>query len=105
MRSRPATGPVEHAHRTERVPSAGQALAIVHLDVGLARVDVLKRPAAVGIATALDDPDRLGDALVGLDAGIAQVLKPAQDVVEIPGRERELEPAGVDHLAGRLPTE
>ena len=35
--------------------------------MGLARVDVLERPAAVGIPIALDDADRLGDALVGLD--------------------------------------
>ena len=73
--------------------------------VGLARVDVLERPAAVGIAIVLDDSDRLGHALVGPDLGVAQVVEPAQDVVVPPGREREPQPVGVDHLAGRLPTE
>jgi len=50
-------------------------------------VDVLERPAAIRIAIALDDRDRLGDSFVGLDAGLPQVLEPAQDVVEVPGRE------------------
>ena len=58
--------PVEHAHRAERVPPARLALAVLHLEVGLARVDVLERPPAIGIPIALDDPDRLGDPLVGL---------------------------------------
>src|SRR5712691_1540107 len=97
--------PVQHAKRAERVPPARLALAVIHLEVGFALVDVLERPPAVGIPVALDDADRLLDALVGRDAGVAQVLQPAQDVVEVPGRERELEPARVDHLAGRLPTE
>ena len=55
--------------------------------MGLALMHVLERPPAVGIPVVLDDPDRLGDALLGLDLGAAQVFQPAQDVVEIPGRE------------------
>jgi hypothetical protein len=97
--------PVEHPHRAERVPPARRAFAVLHPDVGFTRVDVPERPPAVGIPIALDDPDRLGDALVGLDVGVAQVLESAQDVVVIPVREREAEPAAVDHLAGRLAAE
>ena len=66
-------------------------------------MDDPERPSAVREPVALDDPDRLGDALVGLEPGIAQVVQPAQDVVVPPGREREPEPVGIDHLAGRLP--
>ena len=65
--------PVEDAPRTERIPPARLALAVLHLEVGLARVDVLERPPAVGIPIALDDPDRLGNAFLGLDLGAAQV--------------------------------
>ena len=55
--------------------------------------------------------DRLGHALVGRDAGAAQVLQPAQHVVVPPGREGEARPRGaalaisLDHLAGRPPAE
>src|SRR5439155_19232953 len=97
--------PVEDPQRAKRVPAARLALAVLHLEVALAPEDVLERPAAVGIPIALDGLDRLGDALVGLVAGVAQVVEPAQDVVEVPVRERELEPAGVDHFAGALPAE
>lgn len=68
-------------------------------------MDVLKRPAAIGIAVAFDDPDRLGDAIVGLETGVSQVVEAAKDVVVLPGRERERQPVGVDDLAGRLPSE
>src|SRR6185369_6578442 len=105
IRSPPVPEPAEHAQRAEGVPPAGLALAVLHLDVNLARVDVLERPPAVRIPMALDDADGLGDALVGLDPRVAQVIEAAQDVVVPPGRERELEPARVDHLAGRLPPE
>src|SRR5205814_5285023 len=66
---------------------------------------VLARPAALHVPVAPDDGDRLGDALVGSIARVAQVVEPAQDVVEVPVRERELEPARIDQLAGRLPPE
>src|SRR5213594_3194061 len=90
--------PVEDPQRAKRVPAARLALAVLHLEVALAPEDVLERPAAVGIPIARD-------GLVGLVAGVAQVVEPAQDVVEVPVRERELEPAGVDHFAGALPAE
>ena len=57
-------------------------------------------PSAVSVPIAFDDSDRLSDALVACDLGAAQVLERAQHVIEVPGRERELEPALVDHLAG-----
>src|SRR5207244_8745722 len=96
--------PVEHAQRPERVPAARLAFAVLHLEVDLALVDVLERPPPVGIPIALDDRDRLRDSLVR-PASVAQVVEPAQDVVEIPVWEREPEPARIDHLAGRLPPE
>jgi hypothetical protein len=68
-------------------------------------MDGLERPPAVGRAVAPDDLDRLGHAVVGRDASLAKVLEAAEHVVEVPVRERELEPARVDHLAGRLAAE
>ena len=64
-----------------------------------------ERPPAVRIALASTTPMASAIALVGLDLGVAQVVESAQDVVMPPGRERGLEPVGVDHLAGRLPPE
>ena len=97
--------PVEHAHRAESVPATRRALAILHLEVRRALADVLEGPPAIRTPVALNDPDCLGDALVWPLAGIAQVVERPEDVVVVPVRERELEVAGVDYLARRLPTE
>jgi hypothetical protein len=45
--------PLEHAQRAERGSPARLALAVLHQEVGLARVDILERPPAVGIPIAL----------------------------------------------------
>ena len=50
---------------------------------------VLERPSAVGVALRFHQLDRLGDPLVRLDAGAAQVVEAAQDVVVPVGRVRE----------------
>src|SRR4051794_31541707 len=71
----------------------------------LALVDVLEQPAAVGISLGVDDRDRLGGALIGRLARVAEVVEAAQNVVEVPGRERELEPGRIDHFAARLSSE
>src|SRR5215212_412639 len=92
--------PIEDTHGAQRVPAAGPALPFVHLEVRPAAMDVLRPPPAVRVAILLDDFDGLRNALVGRAAGRAEVIEPAQDVVVIPVRERELEPARVDHLAG-----
>ena len=64
----PTPRPAQSSTRSARsvFQRLGWPSPVLHLEVGLALVDVLERPAAVGIAIALDDPDRLGDALVGL---------------------------------------
>src|SRR5512135_847958 len=59
---------------------------------------VLQRPAAIRAAPGLDQLDRLSRAFVRRDAGAAQVLEPAQNIVMIAGWERELSPGRVDHL-------
>src|SRR6266542_5076652 len=96
--------PVQDPHGAKRVPAAGFALANVDLEEDLAGMSILGAPATFGVALGSDDFDSLRDSLLRRHAGVPQVLQPAQDVVEVPGWERELEPAGVDHLAGRLPT-
>src|SRR5215213_8524472 len=103
MRAR--SEPVEHAKRTEGVPAARLPFAVLHLEMRLTLVDILERPSAVWIAIPLDDANCLGDALVRRVAGVPEVVEGAQNVVEVPVRERELEPALVDHLAGRFPAE
>src|SRR4051812_32644901 len=100
-----APEPFEHAHGAQGVPPAGLALAVLHLEVGLAGVHVLQRPAAVGATVPLDNAKRLVEAFLTLDAGVTQVVEPTQDVVEVPVRERELKPALVDDLACRFPPE
>src|SRR5258706_14477998 len=103
--------PAEDAQGAEGVPSARPARALVRLDRHPAGVLDLERPAAVAVALRRDHLDRLGHALVGGDAGAAQVVQPSQHVVVPPGREGKAAPRGaalaisLDHLAGRAPAE
>ena len=75
--------------------SISTAIAVVAFSSG-------HRPS---VALRLDQLDRLGHALVGRDAGSAQVLESPQHVVVPPGREGEARPGGVDDLTGRPPPE
>src|SRR5439155_7035285 len=103
--------PAEDAQGAEGVPPARPAPALVRLDRHPAGVPGLERPPAVGVALRRDQLDRLGHALVGRDAGAAQVLQPPQHVVVPPRREREAGPGGpalaisLDDLARRPPAE
>src|SRR2546430_15235049 len=90
--SAPSARPVQDPQRAERVPAAGLALAVFHLEVDLALVDVLERPAAVRAPFLLYYFDRLGDPIVGLGLSSAEVFEAAQDVVEVVRRERGIEP-------------
>jgi len=71
----------------------------------------LERPPAVGVALGRDQVDRLGHALVGRDAGAAQVLEPPQHIVVPPRRKAEARPRGaalaisLNHFAGRSSAE
>ena len=67
---------------------------------GVVGVEPIERPAAVLVAPLLHQVRRLGDPRVGIDAGAAQVVEPAQHVVVPDDRKREARPAGIDHLAG-----
>src|SRR5258706_11184457 len=103
--------PAEDAQGAEGVPPARPALALVRLDRHPAGVLDFEWPPAVAVALRRDHLDRLGQALVGRDAGAAQVVQPPQHVVVPPGREGEAGPRGaalaipLDHLAGRAPAE
>src|SRR5260221_8335303 len=103
--------PAEDAQGAEGVPPARPALALVRLDRHPAGVLDLERPPAVAIALRRDQKGRLGHALVGRDAGAAQVVQPPQHVVVPPRREGEAGPCGaalaisLDHLARRPPAE
>ena len=67
--------PVQHAHGTERVPAAGLALAVVHLE-GVAPAWMFWRgQRPVRIALALHDRDRLATRSSADRAGIAQVVE------------------------------
>src|SRR5438105_2546142 len=91
--------------RAQGIPSARIALALVDLEVHLAGMGVLEWPSALGVALGPDVVDRLGHAVIGRHAGVAQVFEPAQDVVEVVGWEGEAGPVAVDDLPGREPTE
>src|SRR5260221_9065754 len=101
--------PAEDAQGAEGVPSTRPALALVRLDRHPAGVLDLERPPAGAVALRPDHLDRLGHALVGRDAGAAQVVQPPQHVVVPPRREGEAGPCGaalaisLDHLARRPP--
>src|SRR5437870_8593712 len=103
--------PAEDAQGAEGVPPARPALALVRLYRHPAGVPGLERPPAVAIALRRDQKRRFGHALVGRDAGAAQVVQPPQHVVVPPGREGEPGPRGaalavpLDRLAGRPPSE
>src|SRR5712692_7387388 len=84
--------PVQHPHRAESVPAAGLALTFIHLEVDRTRVRILQGPASVFGSLALDEIDRLGPPVVRFDARTLHVLEPAQNVVEVAGREGEAEP-------------
>jgi hypothetical protein len=68
---------VQHAQGAKGDPAARPALALVGLDRHGAWVPDLERPPAVAVALGRDQVDRLGRALVGRDAGAAQVLEPS----------------------------
>src|SRR5947209_5432479 len=103
--------PAEHAQGAESVPAAWPALALVQLDRHLAGVLDLERPPALAVALGGDQIYGLGHAVVGRDAGAAQVFEAAQHVVVPPGGEGEAGPRGaalqiaLDHLAGGPPAE
>ena len=118
-RPRPRAYPAQP--RAEYQSSTRKARSVFHrlgrpspssdLDRHRAGVAGLERPAAVAVALRCDQVDRLGHALVGRDAGAAQVFEPPQHVVVPPRREGEARPGGaalavaLDPLAGRPPAE
>src|SRR5207302_5446195 len=75
--------PIQNAHRAKRVPAARLALPFVHFEIDRTRMRILQGPASVFGSLALDKLDRLGDPLVRLDARAAQVVEPAQHVVQV----------------------
>jgi hypothetical protein len=60
----------------------------------------VERPAPILVAALNHGFDGLGDAAVGFDFRIPQIVESAQDVVVPKRREREPEPAFVDDFAG-----
>ena len=60
----------------------------------------VERPAPILMAALNHDFDGVGNAAVGFDSCIPQIIESAQDVVVPKRREREAEPAFVDDFAG-----
>src|SRR5262245_44889424 len=84
--------PAQHAERSKGIPAARFAGAAFHLEVHRARMRILERPTPMFVALLPHQLDRLGDALVGCDAGAPQVVQSPQDVVMPPRGERHLGP-------------
>src|SRR5437762_1103516 len=95
--------PAQDPQGAERVPAARPTIAVLEREIDLPRMAVLELPAPVRVSALLDDFDGLGQPRIGrVPIGRSKVLEAAQEVVEVPGRERELEPGRVDDLAGRF---
>jgi hypothetical protein len=60
----------------------------------------VQRPAPILVTALHHDFDGITDAAVGFDSRISQIIESAQDVVVPKRREREAQPAFVDHFAG-----
>src|SRR5262249_59437917 len=79
-----AVPPLQHPQCPEGVPAAGRAPSF-QLEVGLALVAVVERPAAVVAPRPSDDVDRLGEARIARRLDGLEVIERAQDVV-VPAR-------------------
>src|SRR5262249_37736216 len=97
--------PAQYAQRTQRVPAARRADGLAPREVERLDVCVVEQPGAVGLPLALDELDRVCDALVGCDAGAAQVVERAQDVVAVARGEGEGQERGQGDGARRAPAE
>jgi hypothetical protein len=87
------------------VPAARLALGLIHSQIQLLWMRVLKAPPPVLAALVDNEVDRLAHPLVPGDPRTPQILQRAQDVVEIAGWERERRKDRIDDLASRTPTE
>src|SRR5262249_3993998 len=103
-RERPG-GPVEDAQGTQRVPTAGAAVACLEREMDLAGVGVIQQPAAVRLLPRADHADGGLQPWVRRAAGGPKVLEAAQHVV-VPARGKgKAQPGRVDNLAVALPSE
>src|SRR5574341_2212362 len=98
-----ALPPLEHPQRAKGIPPAGRTETF-QLEVGLALVAVLQRPATVLALGAKEDADRFGKALVAGRAYGLEVIEGAEDIVVPPRREREAQEDGFDDLASAMGT-
>jgi len=82
-----AVVPVEDAQRPQRVPSAGAPVAVLELELGLARVGVLEQPGAVWLPLVADQLHGLGDApqwsQIGISTAVWVVLPFAVGLVRV----------------------
>src|SRR5262245_17324457 len=79
--ARPITvPPLQYPKCPEGIPAAGRAEAF-QLEVGLALVAVLERPAAIVAPRASDDVNRLGEARIAGRLNGLEVIEGAKDIV------------------------
>ncbi len=60
----------------------------------------IEGPSAILVAARKDDLDSFVHSVVGFDAGVAQIVEPAQDVIVPVCGIGEPQPAFVDDVAG-----
>src|SRR5690606_9833673 len=85
--------------RSERVPAARPAVALLHGEVNRTRMGVLQQPGAVWLLLAPHDLDGVREPRVSRATGGPEVVERGQHIVVPLGREREFEPCLVAHLA------
>jgi hypothetical protein len=87
----PLVVPAEHSQCPEGIPAAGLPHCFVPRDGDCFGIGGIEKPGSVGLPLAFDDAHGILHTLFWPNAGVAEVVESAKNVVVIAGREGELE--------------
>ena len=103
--------PAENSQSAERVPAARLADGFGERKREGFGVGIVEEPAPVGLALGLDEVEGFGEARVGrrfrfgAEAGGAEIVESAKNVVVVARGKSEFEEFGVGDFAGGAPAE
>src|SRR5262249_27090466 len=97
--------PAENPQRTQRVPSAGPAVAVLEREMDRAGMGVLQEPRSVRLRLGPEQSNRFVDPRIRRLPHRAEMLQGAQHVVMPASRKRELQIRRIDDFAGALAPE
>src|SRR5947208_1597666 len=93
--------PLKHSQRPKRVPAAGRAKPF-QIEIRLASIFVVQRPATILALAGAHNFDRLRKARVGRRIDGLEIVQSAEDVV-VPARwERKMQENRLDDFAGAV---